>query len=143
MTQNILLENDISSMHQMKKLSKIVAESLKPGDFLLLKGDFGVGKTTISKEIIKILTSQRASSPSFQMMKEYYGNNIKVIHWDLYSLKSLEDLIEKGFDPYQENVIQIIEWPEKIIEYIKSYYLMEVIWEEDDFRKAKLTKTTN
>lgn len=84
----------------------------------MFKGDLGVGKTVIAKSIGKFFNVDTdIISPTFNIIKTYKTNNKKIKkinHFDLYRMKSEDDLINIGFEEYiyDDNAINIIEWPE-------------------------------
>lgn len=83
---------------------------------ILLRGEMGVGKTTLIKAIVNALGSNdEVSSPTFSIVNEYELDNDKVYHFDLYRIKDLEEAYNFGIEDYlYSNNWVIIEWPEKI-----------------------------
>jgi tRNA threonylcarbamoyladenosine biosynthesis protein TsaE len=105
-----------------------IARRLHPPVLVLLKGDLGAGKTTLTKGIISGLGASReedVTSPTFNLVHEF-GNHhpagsppqagphpCKVYHVDLYRIESFHDLESLGLeDALSERAIVIIEWPE-------------------------------
>ena len=103
-----------------------IALKLRPPVLVLLKGDLGAGKTTLTKGIISGLGAAReeeVTSPTFNLVHEFRnaipaGSNksscpCKVYHVDLYRIESFHDLESLGLeDALSEKAIVIIEWPE-------------------------------
>jgi len=103
-----------------------IASKLHPPVLLLLKGDLGSGKTTLTKGIISGLGAARqedVTSPTFNLVHEFRVSNpvsssagahpYKVYHVDLYRIESFPDLESLGLeDALSEKSIVIIEWPE-------------------------------
>lgn len=82
---------------------------------ILLNGDLGSGKTTLIQLICKKLKiKEKVLSPTFNLINEYQINNdFKVYHFDLYRIKSIQDLIEIDFIDYiNSGNYCFIEWPE-------------------------------
>lgn len=78
-------------------------------------GEMGVGKTTLIKEICKILRVQtEMSSPTFSIVNEYKTiTNKKIFHFDLFRVKNLDELNQIGFTEYLDSGnLCFIEWPE-------------------------------
>lgn len=101
------------------ELRKIVIENqtlFQSGSVFLLSGAMGVGKTEFVKTVVEVLHRKKnASSPTFSLHHHYEGHpNIE--HWDLYRLKSEDDLESSGFwDQFSDQGSLIfIEWPDKI-----------------------------
>ena len=84
---------------------------------LLFRGEMGVGKTTLIKEICNILgVEDRVSSPTFSLVNEYRTSaNEVVFHFDFYRITNEEEALDMGIEEYlyQKNWC-LIEWPENI-----------------------------
>lgn len=88
------------------------AVKLKPGDIVGLYGDLGTGKTQFVKGICNYFEiKDNVSSPTFIIVNEYPGRNVKINHFDLYRVKNISELNEIGFENYiNEDSICLIEW---------------------------------
>ena len=131
---------DLSSENKTEELAKKLLKKLKPGNIVFLYGEMGVGKTTFIKYLINgfqkknKLKQSEVTSPTFNLLNEYQVNKIKINHYDLYRLKSAEEL--KNLDLFQNRTssITLIEWPQIIKE--KPENLIELIFEyKDDYKK--------
>ena len=103
-----------------------IAAKLRPPVLVLLKGDLGSGKTTLTKGIISGLGAAKeedVTSPTFNLVHEFRtpilagskesSHPYKVYHVDLYRIESFHDLESLGLeDALSEKAIVIIEWPE-------------------------------
>ncbi len=81
---------------------------------ILLEGDLGAGKTTFARGLITEILKQdvEVTSPTFNIVS-YYDNGInKIHHFDLYRIKSADELEEIGFYEAIDSSISIIEWHE-------------------------------
>jgi tRNA threonylcarbamoyladenosine biosynthesis protein TsaE len=108
-------------------IGREIAAKLVPPVLVLLKGDLGAGKTTLSKGIISGLGAAReedVTSPTFNLVHEFriphpegspaHGRSCKVYHVDLYRIENFHDLESLGLeDALSEKAIVIIEWPER------------------------------
>ena len=93
---------------------------------VLLEGNLGSGKTTFVKSFCKYLNiKDKILSPTFNIINEYNIDEYKKIyHFDLYRLKSREELIEIDFLDYIDSGSYcFIEWPEICRDIIKGYTL--------------------
>ena len=105
-----------------EKDTKLVAEKLckliNVGDFILLTGNLGVGKTTFIKYFINTLqriNRQKISevpSPTFNITNEYQIKKISIKHYDLYRIKNKKELNNLGIQENLKKQITLIEWPE-------------------------------
>ena len=113
------------------ELGKKVGSLLKEGDVLLLVGDLGAGKTTLTKGIgISFGIKRVINSPTFTICKEYQGK-YKLNHLDLYRL----DGINQDFDLeeyFNNKSVVVIEWPLNIKEILPDKYLEIGIYNIDE-----------
>ena len=105
------------SPEETQNFGKDFAPKLKNGDVIALYGDLGSGKTQLAKGICAGLgVKQVVNSPTFVIVNEYSSETfLKICHFDLYRMKSYDEVIQMGFDDYLSNSnIILIEWPEHI-----------------------------
>ena len=92
------------------------AETLQAPLLLLLSGELGSGKTTLTKGIVAGLQAaeeDEVTSPTFTLLHEY-GPGGKVFHGDLYRVESFHDFETLGLeDVFAKPAIVILEWSEK------------------------------
>jgi tRNA threonylcarbamoyladenosine biosynthesis protein TsaE len=93
-----------------------LAERLQPPVLVLLTGELGSGKTTLTKGIVAGLqaaTEDEVTSPTFTLIHEY-GTGKKVFHGDLYRVENFHDFETLGMeDVFAQPAILILEWSEK------------------------------
>jgi tRNA threonylcarbamoyladenosine biosynthesis protein TsaE len=93
-----------------------IAAQLRPPVLVLLTGDLGSGKTTLTKGIISGLGAAKeedVTSPTFTLV-HVFQNHCKVYHVDLYRVENFHDLESLGLeDALGEKAIVIIEWSER------------------------------
>jgi len=120
------LEFITSSSEETTAKGREISTKLRPPVLVLLRGDLGSGKTTLTKGIISGLGAAREediTSPTFNLVHEFripapagaasQSRPCKVYHVDLYRIESFPDLESLGLeDALSENAIVIIEWPE-------------------------------
>ena len=94
-----------------------LGKCLKPGDIVLLFGDLGAGKTTLTQGICQGLGLNKGEyirSPTFTLVNLYQGR-IPINHIDLYRLDSIAEIEALGLEEYLfSNNVSLIEWPEKL-----------------------------
>ena len=105
--------------YSLEDLSIIASEIilLAKSKTLLFYGQMGVGKTTLIKEICKVLKVQDSiSSPTFSLVNEYEtSNKDKVFHFDFYRITDEEEAFDMGIEEYlYNNEWCLIEWPKNI-----------------------------
>ena len=140
------VQNDTETVN----LGKKIAAELKGGDVVLVYGELGAGKTTLTKGIAAGLgIKKNIVSPTFTLMQVYKISNIKYpisnfVHIDTYRLKNERQLIEVGAEDYigDRETICVIEWPEKLSELIKDQKIIKikVEIEKNNGRKTKIDR---
>ncbi len=116
-----------SSISQIKILALKLSLILKKGDFLLLYGNIGTGKTTLARYIINNIQKKNKKrqteipSPTFNIAFEYNIKNYIIRHFDLYRIKKKFEINNIGLFEEIDNAITIVEWPELIKKKPKNY----------------------
>jgi len=92
------------------------SKRLKPPVLVLLTGDLGTGKTTLTKGIVSGLgaaSEDDVTSPTFTLV-HVYGKPAKVYHADLYRIETLHDFETLGMeDMFSTPSVAILEWSER------------------------------
>lgn len=115
---------------QTRRLAKEFAAKLRGNETIFLIGELGSGKTTFVRNVLSTMNCrENVHSPTFTLLN-IYNCYSRIYHFDLYRLKSPNDLWEIGFYDYvQYPGIKFIEWPEIILnenlENIKIYFVIE------------------
>jgi tRNA threonylcarbamoyl adenosine modification protein YjeE len=109
-TERIFLADDAATA----ALGERLAKQLRPGDFVLLQGDLGAGKTALARAMVRTLVGDPGldvPSPSFALVQPYEANGKPVLHADLYRLQHAGEIYELGL--FEKDAIVLIEWPER------------------------------
>ena len=132
------------SLSELNTIAKEVVENSKHKT-LLFYGAMGVGKTTLIKELCKVLgIDDVTSSPTFSIVNEYVTNtNEKVYHFDFYRINDELEAYDIGCEEYFDSGnVCLVEWPEKIKGLWPSSYLKIEILLKDNFREITLRQIT-
>ena len=141
--EEVIRIEDISkkALEIIEKASKI---ALKGALVIAFYGDLGVGKTTLTKEIAKHLgIKDNVISPTFVLMKIYKTKNEifkKLIHIDAYRLDKSEEINKLGWEDLVEdkNNFIIVEWPERVEEFLpQDTFRIDIKHEDDTTRRIK------
>ena len=132
---------DLSSEKETEELASTFLKKIKPGCFIFLYGEIGVGKTTFIRYLINEfqklyrLEITEVTSPTFNLLNEYQINDFKINHYDLFRLKSTEEI--KNLDLFEDNknIITLVEWPQIIKEKPKN--LIELLFEYGKDHKTR------
>ncbi len=100
-------------------LGERLAQTLPRGATVLLIGNLGAGKTTLTKGIVQGLGAaplEEVSSPTFTLIHEY-GSPPAVYHVDLYRLEKASEAATLGLDDlFDSPAMVLIEWGERFPE---------------------------
>lgn len=99
-------------------LGRQLASRLRDVRMVILRGDLGAGKTTLVKGIAEGLnaaTRDDVTSPTFTLIHEYRGPDVRLYHVDLYRIETQRELDTLGLDELlaDEGNLVLIEWGEK------------------------------
>ena len=117
---------DISLEVETAKWAKKFSQLLKKGDIVFLYGEIGVGKTTFIKYLINNfqknnqLSQTEITSPTYNLVNEYNVGIFTIQHYDLYRLTNSNETNNIGLLENPDDVLTLIEWPEKIEKKIKK-----------------------
>ncbi len=103
---------DISAV---EALAEAIAPALRNGDILALRGELGAGKTTFARALLRSLgVKGEVPSPTFTLVQSYETpSGLRVNHFDLYRLKTPEELEEIGWHDLLSDGVAVVEWPER------------------------------
>ncbi len=108
---------DLNNSDATLEFAAKLADISKKGDFIALFGDLGMGKTTFSRGFINALLGDiEVPSPTFTLLQTY-DYEIPIYHFDLYRLKSPEEIWELGWEDIIDG-ISLVEWPQMAGEYL-------------------------
>lgn len=114
-----------NSPRQTHNFGSTLARRLKPGDIICLFGQLGSGKTVLIKGIASGLgiPDTEVNSPSFVLLKQYQSR-ITLNHFDLFRLKSTDEILKLGFQEYvYSDNISVIEWADRLGSYLPDEFL--------------------
>ena len=130
------------SVSDTLKIGKLIAKRLKRGDIVCLFGEFGSGKTVLTKGVASGLGIKRniVISPSFVLIREYRGRETSLYHFDLYRLKAERDILNLGYEEYlYDDGITIIGWADRLKSLLpKEYLKIELLIKGDSERLLQI-----
>ncbi len=136
-----------SSNDETLEIGKQIASTLQGGDIVLLYGELGAGKTTLTKGIANGFgITEDITSPTFTLMNIYPVQNNPagiqtLVHIDTYRLENAQELLDIGVEDYLGNpdTVMIIEWPEKIESLVKNKKIISVYLNHVENETRKIT----
>ena len=96
----------------------MLAGLLRAGDLVLLRGELGVGKTTLVRAVARELGVEGpVTSPTFTVAQRYRGRGVEVAHMDAYRLEGPDaEEAELLADAVAGDAIAFVEWPDAVLE---------------------------
>ena len=117
-----------------------IARVTRGHGLIFLEGNLGMGKTTLSRGIIRGLGHVGAvKSPTFTLVEPYEIGDVRVFHFDLYRLVDPEELEFLGIrDYFEDDALCLIEWPDKGAGFLPKPDLTITISPQDSGRSLKI-----
>ena len=102
----------VTTVDDTARIARVIAAELRPRDVLLLTGDLGAGKTTFTKALCAALgITETVTSPTFNLVHEYVGGRLTVVHCDLYRLERTGELDDLALDDARRRgAVLVVEW---------------------------------
>ena len=126
----------LSTEKKTEELANKFIDKLTLGDVVFLYGEIGVGKTTFVRYLINgfqrvnNLKMTEVTSPTFSLINEYEIKRSKINHYDLFRIKSLDEIRNLDLFDDRLNSITLVEWPQIINKKPKN--LIELIFKYDE-----------
>ena len=101
---------------ETEAIGAALGQQLKAGAVLAYRGDLGAGKTAFTRGLARGLGCREiVTSPTYTIVNEYLGGRLPLFHFDMYRLKSSDDLWDIGWEDYLERGgICAVEWSENV-----------------------------
>lgn len=132
-------ELELTSASAMQTFGREFAGRLQTGDVVLLHGDLGAGKTTLTQGIAEGLGIDEAvQSPTFTLVQEHQGTSLMLYHLDLYRLEDPSELEGIGYETYLDppDGVSVIEWPERAGDWLPDqFWLVQISHLGEDSRR--------
>jgi len=109
-----ILELNTNKPEETQELGKSIGGILSGGEAVLLIGELGTGKTTLTQGIAKGLgIEEYTKSPTFVLVHEYQGR-LHLNHIDLYRIEGDLEAWDIGIEEYLTgNGVSVIEWADR------------------------------
>jgi len=107
-----MIELESASPEETERIAASLAVLLAPGDVVLVAGDLGSGKTTFVRGACRALgVAGPVTSPTFTIGHRYQGH-VAVSHLDLYRFVGMSVSEWGDLEPYFDEAVAFVEWPE-------------------------------
>lgn len=117
---------NLSDLQATQALGNILGQLAQPGHVILLEGELGSGKTTLTQSIgngLNVDKKYYITSPTFSIIHEYSGR-IPLYHMDFYRIGDREEFDELGIEEYlYGDGLSVVEWPERLADLTPDNHL--------------------
>lgn len=131
---------EVETAEQMHQLGRTIGAQFRAGDLVLLIGELGAGKTTLTRGIGEALGARgTVQSPTFVLARTHRTEvGPTLTHVDAYRLSSALELDDLDID--FANSIVVIEWPRDFLVGLADSWLEVSIdrSSEDDSRMVSI-----
>ena len=105
-----------NSPEQTEAVGQALGAVLMPGCVLAYTGDLGAGKTAFTRGLARGLGARdTVTSPTYTIVNEYLSGRMPLFHFDMYRLRSSDDLFDIGWEDYLERGgVCAVEWSENV-----------------------------
>lgn len=117
---------DLADAEQTRALGERLAGLLRAGDLVVLVGDLGAGKTTLTQGIGAGLGVRgQVASPTFIIARAHpsLGSGPHLVHVDAYRLGSLDEVDALDLESSLEDSVTVVEWGEGLVEQLSDDWL--------------------
>ena len=101
---------------ETEAIGAALGKIIQPGTVIAYRGDLGAGKTAFTRGLARGLgCTDLVTSPTYTIVNEYLGGRVPLFHFDMYRLRSSDDLWDIGWEDYlNRNGICAVEWSENV-----------------------------
>jgi len=114
-----------------------LASKLRPGAVIAYEGDLGAGKTAFTRGLAKGLgCTDPVTSPTYTIVNEYLSGRMPLFHFDMYRLRSADDLWDIGWEDYLDRGgVCAVEWSENVREAMENAITVRIEKTGEDSRR--------
>ncbi|MGI8949306.1 MAG: tRNA (adenosine(37)-N6)-threonylcarbamoyltransferase complex ATPase subunit type 1 TsaE, partial [Ornithinimicrobium sp.] len=106
-----------------RRFGRLLGEQLRAGDLVLLTGDLGAGKTTLTQGLADGLGVRGPiTSPTFVIAREHPSLSAgpPLVHVDAYRLGGRAELDDLDLDTALDEAVTVVEWGEGLVEQLSG-----------------------
>ena len=129
-----------NSPEETEKVGAALGNILTPGAVIAYCGDLGAGKTAFTRGLAKGLGCvDSVTSPTYTIVNEYLSGKMPLFHFDMYRLRSSDDLFDIGWEDYLERGgVCAVEWSENVEDALENPIFVRIEKLSADSRKITI-----
>ena len=142
----LALKLALPDLQATQRFGALLAHSLSAGDIIALGGGLGTGKSTLARAVIQAANPDETEipSPTFTLVQTYQMiDGTPIWHMDLYRIETVKDAQELGLDDAFVEAVCLIEWPERLEDYLPKNNLsirLNILSEGNDVACSRLAE---
>ena len=131
------MEFHSGSPAETEAIGERLGKALKPGAVIAYLGDLGAGKTAFTRGLARGLgITDPVTSPTYTIVNEYLSGRLPLFHFDMYRLRSSDDLFDIGWDDYLDRGgVCAVEWSENVADAMDGAVTVTLEKTGDDSRR--------
>ena len=128
------------SPEETEALGEKLGKILPAGTVLAYHGDLGAGKTAFTRGLARGLGCRDlVTSPTYTIVNEYLGGRLALFHFDMYRLRSSDDLWDIGWEDYLDRGgVCAVEWSENVAEAMEDAITITIEKLDDTTRRITI-----
>ena len=123
-----------NSPAETEAIGAALGKIINPGTVIAYRGDLGAGKTAFTRGLARGLGCREiVTSPTYTIVNEYLGGRVPLFHFDMYRLRSSDDLFDIGWEDYLDRGgVCAVEWSENVDDALEDavYITIEKLGED-------------
>ena len=125
---------------ETEAIGAALGKILEPGTVIAYRGDLGAGKTAFTRGLAKGLgCKELVTSPTYTIVNEYLGGRLPLFHFDMYRLRSSDDLFDIGWEDYLDRGgICAVEWSENVADAMEDAITITIEKLGEDSRRITI-----
>ena len=129
-----------NSPRETEAVGEALAKILQPGAVIAYRGDLGAGKTAFTRGLARGLGyGEPVTSPTYTIVNEYLGGRLPLFHFDMYRLRSSDDLWDIGWEDYLDRGgVCAVEWSENVADALENPILITIEKLGEDARRITI-----
>ena len=129
-----------NSPAETEAIGAALGKRLSPGTVIAYRGGLGAGKTAFTRGLARGLGCREiVTSPTYTIVNEYLGGRMPLFHFDMYRLRSSDDLFDIGWEDYLDRGgICAVEWSENVADAMEDAIFITIEKLGEDSRQITI-----
>ena len=125
---------------ETESIGAALGKIIEPGMVIAYRGDLGAGKTAFTRGLARGLgCNELVTSPTYTIVNEYLGGRLPLFHFDMYRLRSSDDLFDIGWEDYLDRGgVCAVEWSENVEDAMEDALVITIEKLGEDTRRITL-----